>query len=99
VSGCFRIYCPDVAGISVRINRNTQLHGPFYYLTYKEDKKTKMIFLKKDEEKKAKELNDNYKLHRKNRAQISKINSMILSLLDEIEKINTLSLSAIKENG
>ena len=76
-----------------------ELHGPFYYLTYKENKKTKMIFLKKDVSKRAKVLNENYRLWRKNRAQISKINSMILSLLDEIEKINTISLSSIKENG
>ncbi|MCL4416211.1 MAG: hypothetical protein M1365_05870 [Actinobacteria bacterium] len=79
--------------------KNGELHGPFYYLTYKENKKTKMVFLKKDVEKRAKLLNDNYKLWRKNRAQISKINSMILSLLDEIEKINTVSITAIKEDG
>ena len=76
-----------------------ELHGPFYYLTYKENKKTKMIFLKKDVSKRARLLNDNYKLYRKNRAKIAKINTEIISLLDEIEKINTLSLSAIKKNG
>ena len=75
------------------------LHGPFYYLTYKENGKTKMIFLKKGFSKKAKILNDNYKNFRKNRAKASMINKEILALMDEIEKINLLSLSDIKEDG
>ena len=73
-----------------------ELHGPFYYLSYKEDGKTKMIFLKAGISKRAKILNESYRQWRKNRAQIGKINMQILSLLDEIEKINTLSLSAVK---
>ena len=75
------------------------LHGPFYYLSYKESNKTKMIFLKANINKRAKILNDSYRQWRKNRAQIGKINMQILSLLDEIEKINTVSLSGIKEDG
>jgi len=75
------------------------LHGPFYYLSYKEDGKTKMIFLKAGISKRAKLLNDNYKLYRKNRAQVAKINTEILSLLDEIEKINMVSIAGIKEDG
>ena len=76
-----------------------KLHGPFYYLTYKENSKTKMIFLKKDVSKKAKILNDNYKLWRKYRAKVSMINRQVLALMDEIEKISLLSLSGIKEDG
>ena len=76
-----------------------ELHGPFYYLTYKEEAKTKMIFLKKGVNKRAKLLNDNYKSFRKNRARVSMINKEILALMDEIEKINTVSLSDIKEDG
>ena len=58
-----------------------------------------MIFLKAGISKRAKILNDNYKLYRKNRAQVAKINTEILSLLDEIEKINMVSITGIKENG
>jgi len=76
-----------------------ELHGPFYYLSYKEDGKTKMIFLKAGISKRAKILNESYRQWRKNRAQIGKINMQIISLLDEIEKINTLSLSAVKKDG
>ncbi|MCX6383039.1 MAG: hypothetical protein NTV16_00895 [Actinobacteria bacterium] len=76
-----------------------ELHGPFYYLSYKESNKTKMIFLKAGISKRAKILNGSYRQWRKNRAQIGKINMQILSLLDEIEKINTVSLSGIKEDG
>ncbi|MCX6384934.1 MAG: hypothetical protein NTV16_10755 [Actinobacteria bacterium] len=75
------------------------LHGPFYYLTYKENKKTKMIFLKTAISKRAKVLNDSYKSFRKLRAKVSMINRQILALMDEIEKINTVSLSGIKEDG
>ena len=76
-----------------------ELHGPFYYLSYKERNKTKMIFLKAGISKRAKILNGSYRQWRKNRAQIGKINMQILSLLDEIEKINTISLTAVKEDG
>ena len=79
--------------------RKGSLHGPFYYLTYKENSKTKMIFLKKDVSKRAKILNDNYKSFRKLRARVGIINKDILSLMDEIEKINTVSLTAVKEDG
>ena len=75
------------------------LHGPFYYLSYKEDGKTKMLFLKADISKRAKILNDSYRQWRKNRAQIGKINMQILSLLDEIGKINMVSITGINENG
>ncbi|MCL5070430.1 MAG: hypothetical protein M1308_05985 [Actinobacteria bacterium] len=72
------------------------LHGPFYYLTFKEDKKTKMIFLRKHIWERALKLNNNYKKWRKMRADISKINGKILALLDEIERQNTLSLDNIE---
>lgn len=75
------------------------LHGPFYYLTFKEDKKTKMIFVKKNLWDKAIKLNDNYRKWRKLRADISKINKEILTLLDEIEKENTVKLSEISTNS
>ena len=71
------------------------LHGPFYYLTYKEGKKTKMIFIKKNLWEVAIKLNNNYRKWRKLRADISKIGKEILTLLDEIEKESTVKLSQI----
>jgi hypothetical protein len=71
------------------------LHGPFYYLTYKEEGKTKMIFLRRNIWESAIKLNDNYRTFRSKRAQISKINSQILKLIDIIQKQNTVSLQKI----
>ena len=71
------------------------LHGPFYYLTYKEEGKTKMIFVKKNLWEVAIKLNNNYRKWRKLRADISKIGKEILTLLDEIEKESTVKLSQI----
>lgn len=78
------------------------LHGPFYYLTYKEDTKTKMIFIKKNLWEASIKLNDNYRKVRKLRAEISKTNKEILALLDEIERQNTVSFDDIakgQQNG
>ena len=71
------------------------LHGPFYYLTFKEGKKTKMIFIKKNLWEVAIKLNNNYRKWRKLRADISKIGKEILTLLDEVEKESTVKLSEI----
>ena len=68
------------------------LHGPFYYLTYKQDGKTKMVFIKKNMWESWIKLNNNYRGWRKLRADITKINKEILTLLDEIEAQNTVSL-------
>jgi len=75
------------------------LHGPFYYLTFKEGKKTRMIFIKKNLWDKAIKLNDNYRKWRKLRADISKISKEILILLDEIEKENTVGIDDIDKKG
>jgi hypothetical protein len=72
-----------------------ELHGPFYYLTYKEDGKTKMIFLRRNIWDSAIRLNDNYRTWRNKRAQISKINIQILKLLDIMEEGSTVSLESI----
>ena len=74
------------------------LHGPFYYLTYKVEGKTKMIFIRKHLWEKAVKLNENYKKWRKLRAEISKIGKEILTLLDEIEKENTVKLDTIEDH-
>lgn len=76
-----------------------ELHGPFYYLSFKESKKTKMIFIRRHLWDKAIKLNTNYKNWRKSRADISKINRKILTLLDEIEKASIVKIDAIEKNG
>lgn len=76
-----------------------ELHGPFYYLTFKVDKKTKMIFIRRHLWDKAIKLNNNYKKWRKSRADISKINRKILTLFDEIEKASTVKLDTINKNN
>lgn len=76
-----------------------KLHGPFYYLSFKEDKKTKMIFIRRYLWEDAIKLNANYRNWRKSRANISKINRKILILFDEIEKASTVKIDAIEKNG
>ncbi len=76
-----------------------ELHGPFYYLSFSKDKKTKMIFIRRYLWESAIKLNTNYKNWRKSRADISKINKKILTLLDVIEKASTVKIDTIEKNG
>lgn len=76
-----------------------ELHGPFYYLTFKVDKKTKMIFIRRHLWESAIKLNVNYRKWRKSRADISKINKKILTLLDGIERQSTVKLDTINGNN
>ena len=76
-----------------------ELHGPFYYLSFKKDKKTKMIFIRRYLWDKAIKLNNNYKQWRKSRADISKINKKILALFDVLEKNNIVKLDTINGNN
>ncbi|MCG2791804.1 MAG: hypothetical protein L6305_08685 [Actinomycetia bacterium] len=76
-----------------------ELHGPFYYLSFKKDKKTKMIFIRQYLWEKVIKLNNNYKKWRKSRANISKINRKILTLLDEIEKASTVKLNTLNQKS
>lgn len=71
------------------------LHGPFYYLTYKKDGKTKMIFLRQNIWDISIKLNDNYRTWRSKRAQVSNINREILRLLDIMEEGSNVSLESI----
>jgi len=76
-----------------------ELHGPFYYLSFKKDKKTKMIFIRRHLWEKVIKLNANYRKWRKSRADISKINKKILTLFDEIEKASIVKLDIIATEG
>ena len=76
-----------------------ELHGPFYYLSFKKDKKTKMIFIRRYLWERVIKLNNNYKKWRKSRADISKINRRILTLFDEIEKAATVKLNTLNQKS
>ena len=76
-----------------------ELHGPFYYLSFKKDKKTKMIFIRRHLWEKVIKLNNNYRKWRKSRADISKINRKILPLFDEIEKASIVKLETVAKEG
>ena len=76
-----------------------ELHGPFYYLSFKKEGKTKMIFIRRYLWERAIKLNNNYKQWRKSRADISKINRKILTLLDVLEKASTVKIDTIEKNG
>ena len=76
-----------------------ELHGPFYYLSFKKEGKTKMIFIRRYLWERAIKLNNNYKKWRKSRADISKINRKILTLLDVLEKASTVKIDTIEKNG
>jgi len=56
-----------------------------------------MVFIKKHMWETAIKLNENYRQWRCLRADIIKINKKILTLLDEIEKANTVSLDDIEK--
>ena len=76
-----------------------ELHGPFYYLSFKKDKKTKMIFIRRHLWEMAIKLNNNYRSWRKSRADISKINRKILTLFDEIEKASFVKPETVAKEG
>jgi len=73
-----------------------QKHGPFLYLSNKIEGKTKMIFIKRNLKEKVTELAKNYQKWRKSRAKIAKYNADILSLIDEMEGINTILISTLE---
>jgi len=74
-------------------------HGPFLYLSDKIAGKSKMVFIKKSISYKAIELAGNYLRWRKMRAQIAKYNAQLLHLIDEIEKMNTISVADIERSN
>ena len=76
-----------------------ELHGPFYYLSFNKEGRTKMIFIRRYLWESAIKLNTNYKNWRKSRADISKINKKILALLDVLEKNNIVKLDTINGNN
>ncbi len=66
-----------------------ELHGPTYYVSRKEGKRTKMIYIRRGLWPKVEEKVKRYQRWRVIRARIVKINSDLLHILDKMEKAVT----------
>jgi len=60
-------------------------HGPFYYLSRKEDGKTKLTFVRRADEGTIEERAYNYKKYIKNMADLGKIDKKIYGYLKKIK--------------
>lgn len=69
-------------------------HGPYLYLHYTQAGKQKMVYLRPGLKVQASEWTFNYQRFRGSRAQIVKLNTRILRLIDQLEKIMTKELKA-----
>ena len=69
-----------------------ELHGPTYYISRKEGKKTKMIYIRQALWPKVEEKVKRYQRWRSVRARMVKINSEIVSTLDKMEKAITVDI-------
>lgn len=69
-----------------------ELHGPTYYISWKEGKKTKMIYIRQALWPKVEEKVKRYQRWRSVRARMVKINLEILSTLDKMEKAITVDI-------
>ena len=69
-----------------------ELHGPTYYISRKEGKRTKMIYIRQALWLKVKEKVKRYQRWRSVRARMVKINSEVLSTLDKMERAITVDI-------
>jgi hypothetical protein len=69
-----------------------ELHGPTYYISRKEDHKTKMIYIRQSLWPEVREKVYRYKKWRQARARMVQINQEILSLIDQMEKAITVEV-------
>ena len=69
-----------------------ELHGPTYYISRKEGKRTKMIYIRQALWLKVKEKVKRYQRWRSVRARMVKINSEVLSTLDRMERAITVDI-------
>ena len=72
-------------------------HGPYWYLSFRKDGKTKMVFVRQARWEKVKRLTDRYKRWRKIRARLVMLNKEILSLIDELEKTLRVRLKEVQK--
>ncbi|NVM55950.1 MAG: hypothetical protein HWN66_19790 [Candidatus Helarchaeota archaeon] len=61
-----------------------KLHGPYWYLVYKENNKQVLHYVHQKDLSKVRKLAESYKAFQKNMAKIRKFNKSILALLDKI---------------
>ena len=73
-----------------------ELHGPTYYVSRKEGKKTKMIYVRQALWPKVQEKVKRYQRWRSIRARMVKINSEILLIVDKMEK--TITVDVLRKN-
>lgn len=74
-----------------------ELHGPTYYISRKEDGKTKMIYIRQALWPVAEKKINRYQRWRRTRAGIVKIDHEILLIFDEIEKAITVEAPVRKK--
>lgn len=73
-------------------------HGPFLYLSDKEEGKTKMVFIRRDLKERVRRYNKRYRCWRQLRARLVKINRQILALLDELGARLRIKLEEIEKS-
>ena len=66
-----------------------KLHGPFYYLSRKEDGATKLTFVRRADEDSIEEQAKNYRKYTKAVADLSKLNSKIYDNIKKIKEVKT----------
>lgn len=74
-----------------------ELHGPTYYISRKEGKKTKMIYIRQALWPRVEEKVKRYQWWRSVRARMVKINSEIFLILDKMEKTITVKAPVEKK--
>lgn len=67
------------------------LHGPFYYLSKKEEGKTKLTFVRRADEDTVEDKANNYKKYTKAMADLGKVNAKIYDNLKKIKRQKTKS--------
>ena len=67
--------------------REGKLHGPYWYLSYKEDNKSRLRYIDKKGLSKIKRLAGNYKKFQSNLTLISRMNKEIISLMGRIREL------------
>lgn len=66
-----------------------ELHGPFYYLSRKEDGVTKLTFIRKADEDRITSQAENYRKYIKAMAKLNKLNSRIYDNIKKIKEEKT----------
>jgi len=77
-----------------------ELHGPTYYVSWKEGKKTKMVYVRQLLWPRVRERVERYQRWRRARARMVKIDREILLALDQMEEAITVSIKEVlKKRG